>query len=131
MLLGGVLAFVLTLVWVRTRELREKYAVVWLGVACLLLLCGLFPHALEALAQWAHLSYPSAVLFLSLAAIYVFSFSVSVSLTRLHRCNTRLLQELSLLEQRIRELEERHVESAARIVNEDRPERSGAGAAGR
>ena len=50
-------------------------------------------------------SYPSAVLFISLGAIYVFAFSVSVSLTRLHRRNIRLMQEVALLEQRVRQLE--------------------------
>ena len=33
MLLGGVGAFVMTLYWVRVRELRERYAIAWLAVA--------------------------------------------------------------------------------------------------
>jgi hypothetical protein len=107
MLLGGLAAFLLTVTWVRTRALREKYAVVWLAVAALLLLCGLFPHALEALATASHLSYPSAVLFVALAVMYVFSFGVSVSLTRQHRRNVRLTQELAILEHRLRQLEAR------------------------
>ena len=32
MLLGGVGAFVMTLYWVRVRELRERYAIGWLAV---------------------------------------------------------------------------------------------------
>jgi hypothetical protein len=105
MLLGGTAAFLVTVLWVRTRALREKYAVAWLGVAGLLLLCGLFPDALMAVADAAHLSYPSAVLFVSLGASYLFSFGVSVSLTRQHRRNIRLTQELALLEYRLRQLE--------------------------
>ena len=31
MLLGGVGAFVMTLYWVRVRELRERYAIGWLA----------------------------------------------------------------------------------------------------
>lgn len=102
---GGVTAFLLTLYWVRSRELREKYAVLWLLVASLLLVCGLFPGVLEALAQFAHLSYPAAVLFVALTLIYVFSFTVSVSLTHEHRRNVRLTQEIALLEHRLRRLE--------------------------
>jgi hypothetical protein len=105
MQVGGISAFVLTLYWVRSRDLREKYAVLWLLVASMLLLCGLFPSLLMSLADFAHLSYAAAVLFIALSVIYVFSFTVSVSLTHEHRRNLRLTQEVALLEQRIRLLE--------------------------
>ena len=105
MLIGGVAAFLLTLYWVRSRDLREKYAVVWMFVAFMLLLCGIFPKAIMSFADYAHLGYASAVLFIALAAIYFFSFSVSVSLTRQYRRNIRLTQELAILEERLRELE--------------------------
>jgi hypothetical protein len=105
MLAGGVASFLLTVYWVRKRTLREKYAVGWLAVATLLLLCGLFPRAIMTWAEKAHLSYPAAVLFVTLALIYPFSFSVSLSLTRQYRRNVRLMQELALLEQRVRNLE--------------------------
>jgi hypothetical protein len=106
MLIAGVSAFLLTLYWVRNRALREKYAVSWVAVSLLPLLCGIFPDVIKTLADSAHLSYPAAMLFISLAAIYVFSFSVSVSLTRQYRRNIRLTQEVALLEQRLRVLEE-------------------------
>jgi hypothetical protein len=105
MLIGGLSAFVLTIYWVRSRDLREKYAVGWVIVAVLLLLLGLFPGLIMRVADASHLSYPSAVLFVALAAIYLFSFLVSVSLTRQYRRNVRLAQEVALLEQRLRELE--------------------------
>lgn len=106
MLLGGVGAFVMTLYWVRVRELRERYAIAWLAVATLLLLTGLFPHVLERVAEWAHLSYPALILFVALGLIYVNSFFVSVSLTRQYRWNVRLTQQMALLEERLRRLEE-------------------------
>ncbi len=105
MLIGGVTSFALTLHWVRSRELREKYAVGWIFVAALLLLCGLFPRSIMALADASRLSYPAAVLFLALALIYAFSFSVSASLTRHHRRSQRLIQRVALLEERLRCLE--------------------------
>src|SRR5262249_16394071 len=105
MLIGGITSFLLTLHWVRSRGLREKYAVIWLAVAFLLLLCGVFPRLIMSWAESYHLSYPAAVLFLALAIIYPFSFSVSVSLTRQYRRNTRLTQELAILEHRVHVLE--------------------------
>ena len=106
MLLGGVAAFLLTIHWVRSRDLREKYAVGWLLMAVLLLFCGLFPRAIEAIAEASRLSYPAAVLFAALAAMYLFSFGVSVALTHQHRRNLRLIEEVALLEQRLRTLEQ-------------------------
>ncbi len=44
MLIGGIVAFVLTAYWVRSRELRERYAVGWMLLATGLLVCGIFPN---------------------------------------------------------------------------------------
>jgi uncharacterized membrane protein YfcA len=105
MLMGGTSAFAITLYWVRSRELREKYAVAWTAVAVMLFLVGLFPEALMKLADRAHLSYSAAVLFVALTLIYFFSFTVSVSLTHQYRRNVRLTQEVALLGERVRRLE--------------------------
>lgn len=106
MLLGGVGAFFMTLYWVRVRELRERYAIGWLAVATLLLFTGLYPQALKDLATWAHLSYPALVLFVALGFIYLNSFFVSVALTKHYRWNVRLTQQMALLEDRLRRLED-------------------------
>ena len=106
MLLGGCGAFAMTLYWVRVRELRERYAIGWLVVATLLLLTGLFPDVLKGIAEWAHLSYPALVLFAALGLIYLNSFFVSVALTKHYRWNVRLTQQMALLEERLRRLEE-------------------------
>ncbi len=105
MLIGGTCSLLVTLHWLRSRDLREKYAVCWVLVAFLLFLAGLFPRAIMAIADVSRLSYPAAVLFVALAVVYGFAFSVSVSLTRHHRATTKLLQEIALLEERLRRLE--------------------------
>ncbi|OWK43966.1 DUF2304 domain-containing protein [Fimbriiglobus ruber] len=105
MLLAGCAAFVLTIYWVRNRDLGERHALGWLLVAFVAMMCGLFPRTLMSLAEASHLSYPTAVLFISLGVAYLFAFAVSVALTRLHARYVRLLQETALLEHRIRQLE--------------------------
>jgi hypothetical protein len=106
MLLGGCGAFAMTLYWVRVRELRERYAIGWLAVATLLLVTGLFPEQLESFAARLHLSPPALVLFVALALIYLNSFFVSVALTKQYRWNVRLTQQMALLEERLRQVEE-------------------------
>lgn len=104
MLVGGVGAFLMTIHWVRVRELRERSAIGWLLVATLLLLAGLFPEAVKTMAERARLSYPAAVLFAALVIIYLNSFFVSVALSRQYRSNVRLTQQLALLEERVNRL---------------------------
>ena len=107
MRIGGIVAFLFTAYWVRSRTLSEKYAVMWFLVAVVLLVCGIFPNLIMAFARSVRLAYSSAVLFISLGAIYLFAFSVSVALTRQQRRNLRLTQELGILEERVRALEAR------------------------
>jgi hypothetical protein len=106
MLTGGIVVFLLTIYWVRSRDLSETYAVVWTFVAFTLLICGFFPNLIMAFAREAHLAYSSAVLFIALAAIYMFCFSVSVALTQHSRRNIRLAQELAILQNRMERLEQ-------------------------
>ena len=121
MLIGGVFVFFLTIYWVRSRDLSEKHAILWTFLAFILLICGLFPNLIMSFASRSHLSYPAEVLFVALGAIYVYFFSVSVSLTQHQRRNTRLTQELAILENRVEKLEQ----SLNEIV---KPEDRGGGA---
>jgi len=119
MMLGGFAAFLLTLYWVRSRRIREKYAVMWVCVAIVLLLAGLFPKLIMSAADAAQLSYPAAVLFISLAVIYVFSMSVSVSLTRQRGMLVRMVQDMALLQNELDQLRKLHANVLAQDA--DRP----------
>lgn len=105
MLLGGATAFLMTVYWVRRRRLREKYAVIWLLVATLLAVVGLFPSLIMRFAESNRLSYPAAVLFIALGAIYLFAMSVSLSLTRAQASSIRLTQDLALVRGQVEALE--------------------------
>jgi hypothetical protein len=119
MLLGGTSAFILNISWVRARELREKYALGWILMASALLVCGLYPRLIMVFAEAARLGYSSAVLWVALTAIYGYSFAVSVALSRLHRRSIRLMQEMALLEQRLRRLEQDAASAGNRATESD------------
>ena len=105
MLVSGIAVFLATVHWVRSRDLREKYAIVWLGLASLILLFGLFPGLIMRLAGLTGFSYSSAVLYLVCAVVYTHAFAVSVSATTLYRRNVRLGQELGALRERVQRVE--------------------------
>jgi hypothetical protein len=107
MMLGaGIAAFLITLFWVRNREIREKYAMLWLLASLCLLLLGFFPQSIMELAKVCHLSYVALVLLVGLVLVYTFGFFVSVALTRQYRRNVQLAQQLTLTNWRLRKLEE-------------------------
>lgn len=112
MLIGGATAFCITLFWIRQRALLERYAMVWLAIAGFFLAIGAFPDLVKHFARIAHLSLPAAMMMPVVALIYLFAFSVSLTLSRLHRSNIRLTQELALMELRLRELEARQPAAA-------------------
>ena len=105
MLAGGVAAFIWTVAVVRIRRMREKYALTWIGIATLLLLNGMFPEVLLGIAEASNLSYPAAMLGVALVVFYVFAFSATLTLSRLHRSARRMNQEIALMEERLRHLE--------------------------
>jgi hypothetical protein len=102
----GLVASLTTVYWVRKRDLREKYAIGWLGVAGIMLVLGVFPELLTTLAYYARVAVPTLLLAMCLALLVPFTFSVSISLSRAHRRNMRLTQQLAILDQRVRQLED-------------------------
>jgi len=117
MLLGGIAAFVVTLHWVRQRELRAKYALSWLGIAFLLLITGLFPNIVMDTAHRLNLSYAALVAFITAGILFLFAFSVSVSLSRQYSRNIRLTQGIALLEKRIRDLETQNKDDESKAIS--------------
>lgn len=105
MLIGGISCFVITLIWVRNRELQERYAVIWLILASILLIFGIRPEIILGFADYMNLSYTAAFLLFALTTIYIFSFTIFLSLSRQNGHSIRLAQEVALLESRIRKLE--------------------------
>ena len=90
---------------IRSRRLRERYALLWLLTGLVMLALSLWRGGLNTVAGWAGVhSYPPAVLFAvgSLFVIVVL-LHYSTVISKLHDQNTVLAQRLALLEQQIRE----------------------------
>ena len=111
MFLGGLVAFLITIWFVRKRDIREKYALTWIAVSFLVLLGGLFPKTVMQLAQDLHLSHSAFVLYIALGFGYLYAFGLSISLSRQFHRNRRLTQEIALLEERVRSLETASVDA--------------------
>jgi hypothetical protein len=102
----GVLLLILELV--RRKRLQERYALLWLLTAAVLLVLVVWKGLLTTLALKVGIKYPPSALFavaLGFELLLLLHFSLAVS--RLTDQNKVLAQRLGLLQQRLEEHEAR------------------------
>jgi len=104
---AGVASFVLLVVvlgLIRSRRLRERYALLWLLTGLVMLALSLWRGGLNTVAGWFGIrTYPPAALF-AIAALFVILVLLHYStvISKLSDQNTILAQRLALLEQELR-----------------------------
>jgi hypothetical protein len=91
---------------VRQRRLLERYALLWMGCAFVLLVLSVWTGLLEKLASAVGIYYaPSALFVFAFGFILVLLLHFSVAVSRLADQNKVLAQQLALLEERQRQSE--------------------------
>ena len=90
---------------IRSRRLRERYALLWLASGVVLLALSLWRGGLNTIAGWFGVrGYPPAVLFaVGLLFVILVLLHYSTVVSRLSDQNTILAQRLALLEAQLRE----------------------------
>ena len=85
---------------IRSRRLRERYALLWLLTGIVLAVLCAWRDGLNTIAQWFGIrSYPPAVLFaVGILFILAVLLHYSTVISRLSDQNTMLAQKLALLE---------------------------------
>ncbi|HEY2326986.1 MAG TPA: DUF2304 domain-containing protein [Gaiellaceae bacterium] len=92
---------------IRSRRLRERYALLWLLTGIVLVILSAWRGGLNTIAGWFGVrGYPPAVLFaVGLLFVIVVLLHYSTVISRLSDQNTILAQRLALLESKLRERE--------------------------
>jgi hypothetical protein len=107
LLLFGILELV------RSRRLLERYAILWLLSALVLLGLAVWRGLLESVASAVGVYYaPSALFVIAFGFILVLLLHFSVAVSRLSEQSKVMAQRLALLEERNRELEEQVADEA-------------------
>ncbi len=90
---------------IRSRRLRERYAILWLATGLVLVILSAWRGGLNTIARWFGVStYPPAVLFaVGLLFVILVLLHYSTVISKLADQNTVLAQRLALLESRIGE----------------------------
>ena len=112
---GGL--FVLVFELVRRRRLMERYALLWLISTFVLLALAAWRGLLEQVSSAIGIYYaPSALFVVALGFILVLLLHFSLVISRLADQNKVLAQRLSLMQQRIDELEQAQATSRAERI---------------
>jgi hypothetical protein len=111
--LATVAMLLIVLELVRRRRFLERYAVLWLFAAAVLIGLSVWSNLLETLASGVGIKTPVNALFVvafGFVALLLLHFSLAVS--RLHEQSKVLAQRLAMAQQRISVLEGRQGEDA-------------------
>jgi hypothetical protein len=110
--LVGLLLLGVIVELLRRRQLREKYAVLWLAVGIVVVPMGLFPRGLDRLAEVIGVaSGVSLVLFLGMVFLVLVCIHLSWEVSRLEEETRTIAEELAILRT---EITERHTGMAER-----------------
>jgi hypothetical protein len=122
---SGLLLMVI-LELVRRRRLLERYALLWLFSAIVLLTLAIWRGLLEDIARAIGVAYaPNALFFIAFGFVLVLLLHFSLAVSRLTDQSKVLAQRLALLEERQRRAERQHEhdqgEAGARFERVGRP----------
>jgi hypothetical protein len=101
--IASVLLLLVVFELIRSRRLRERYALLWLLTGVVLLVLSLWRGGLNTIAGWFGISgYPPAILFaVGILFILLVLLHYSTVISRLSDQSTILAQRLALLEERL------------------------------
>ena len=104
--LASVVLLGIVIELIRTRKLRERYALLWLATAGVILLFAAWRSGLYELSRALGIAYPPNALFvLAMLFVLVLLLHFSTVISKLSDRSTTLTQRLALMEERLREFD--------------------------
>ena len=112
---GTLLFLALVIELVRRRRLVERYALLWISAALVLVVLAVWQDALQLLADGLGIiSPPNALFFLGVGALFILALHFSVAFSRLSEETKILAQEVARLDR-----EQRRIRTGALSGEED------------
>jgi hypothetical protein len=107
-IVGAVALLLIVLEMVRRRRLMERYALLWMFSAVVILGLAVWQEALNVIArQMGIISAPNALFFVAVAFILLLLLHFSAAMSRLSDQTKVLAQRQAILEERLHRAEER------------------------
>jgi hypothetical protein len=120
-ILGSAILLLVVLEMVRRRRLQERYALVWLGSALVLMGLAAWRGGLGKVSDLLGIAYPpNALFFIAFAFVLLLLLHFSAAVSRLADQSKVLAQRLALLEERVRREEQATAGASAPEASETR-----------
>jgi hypothetical protein len=105
---GSIILLIGVIELVRRGKLKEKYSLLWLFSAVVLLIFSVWRGLLDKIAGWVGIAYPPSLLFLvAFIFLLVIILHFSVIVSDLSEKNKTLAQDIALMNARLDEEEKR------------------------
>ncbi|NUQ37278.1 MAG: DUF2304 domain-containing protein [Caldilineales bacterium] len=106
LILAGIFVLLTIISLLRSRRLKEEYALVWVAVALAFIAAPIFSDQLDLIAYALGVEYPPALYFgLGFVGILLMIFQVSRTISRFSDQIRVLTQEVAILRHRLDQLE--------------------------
>jgi hypothetical protein len=103
----GLIVLCVVINLVRTKKLKEQYALLWLLMATTLVVAPLFIDIIDMVSFAIGIDYPPAlIIVLALVCFALIFFQISLTISRFSDQIKSLSQDLALTRKRVQELEE-------------------------
>lgn len=98
-------AFLFTVIeLIRKNKLQERYSLLWILMAIVLLVLSITPALVDTLAKWLDIKNPPSLLFLfGLVYLIVYNLHITTVVSKQSEKITRLSQEIALLKHKQKE----------------------------
>jgi hypothetical protein len=103
-IISGLVIMFVILELVRRRALKERYAILWLVLAIILVVLSLWSSLLEKIADLLNIYYAPSILF-SLSLLFIFAIMIhfSVVLSKHSKGYQKMAQRISILEEKLQQ----------------------------
>lgn len=120
-ILGSAVLLLTVLEMVRRRRLMERYALLWLLSAAVLLALAIWSSALASISHAIGVIYPpNALFFIAIGFILLLLLHFSSAVSRLSDQTETLAQQQALLDERMRRQEQQTADLASEVSDDAR-----------
>lgn len=103
----SLLLFLFIMYLIRSQRMKEEYSLLWIFFSLVFILFSFWRGGLDYVSEFLGVAYPPAALFMILLmAIFLILIEFSIIISKLADKNKSLAQEIGLLKQRLKKLEE-------------------------
>lgn len=104
----SILFMIFIILLVRNNKLEEKYSILWLIFAIIILILTIFPKIIDAIAKFFGVYYSPSLLFLiGFVVLALYVIHISIVLTTQNKKIVKLVQEHAILQDEFNQIKQK------------------------